>query len=251
MTEPQVKNGVYHCPNCGAAATPESVRCAYCHSSLATLVCSKCYGAIFLGMNHCPWCGEQASAGRPLENAEGKCPRCNVSFLLVRVGKKILNECPACGGLWVDNDTLQEICTDQEQQQAVMGFDPGSVTAPSAAASPSGRTYIPCPQCKKLMNRRQFADCSGVIVDWCKAHGTWFDRNELRQIVQFIQAGGLQKSREREKFKLEEEKQHLREDMRNLETLSALGPETDYAAPRNRLDTDLFGILGGIWRSLN
>jgi Zn-finger nucleic acid-binding protein len=166
-----------------------------------------------------------------------------VSFLLVKVGKKILNECPACGGLWVDNGTLQEICTDEEQQQAVMGFDPGSVTATSAGASPSGRTYIPCPECKKLMNRRQFADCSGVIVDWCKAHGTWFDRNELRQIVQFIQAGGLEKSREREKFKLQEER-------RNLETLSGLAPEADFAAPRNELHKDLFGVLGGIWRSL-
>jgi Zn-finger nucleic acid-binding protein len=248
MTESHMKNSVYNCPNCGAAATPESVRCAYCRSSLATIVCSKCYGAIFIGMNHCPWCGENASAGKPLETAKGKCPRCNESLLLVKVSKKTLNECPACGGVWVDNDTLQAICTDQEQQQAVMGFDPESTTPTSASAS--GRTYVPCPVCNKLMNRRQFADCSGVIVDWCKMHGTWFDRNELRQIVQFIQAGGLNKSREREKFKLEEERQHLQEERRNLETLGRLGLKADYADSRNGLDMDLVGILGGIWRSL-
>jgi len=222
MTESQVKSGVYNCPNCGAAATPESVRCAYCHSSLATLICSKCYGAIFIGMKHCPWCGEDAPDRQPLEGAKGKCPRCSLAFLLVKVGNRMLNECPACGGLWVDNNTLQEICTDQEQQQAVMGFDPGSTPATSAGASNAVRTYIPCPECNKLMNRRQFADCSGVIVDWCKAHGTWFDRNELRQIVQFIQAGGLNKSREREKLKLEEER-------RNLETISRAGGNTDFS----------------------
>jgi Zn-finger nucleic acid-binding protein len=100
------------------------------------------------------------------------------------------------------------------------------------------------------MNRRQFAGCSGVIVDWCKPHGTWFDRDELRQIVQFILDGGLNKSREREKFKLEEERQNLREEKRNLETLTRLGRDADFAVPRDGLDVDLFGVLGGIWRSL-
>jgi len=250
MTDTQMKSGVYNCPNCGAAATPESVRCAYCHSSLATLICSKCYGAIFIGMKHCPWCGENAAEGKPLAEATGKCPRCDVAFVLVKVSSRMLHECPTCGGLWVDNETLQAICTDQEQQQAVMGFKPESAPATSAPAAQSGRTYIPCPECNKLMNRRQFAGCSGVIVDWCKPHGTWFDRDELRQIVQFILDGGLNKSREREKFKLEEERQNLREEKRNLETLTRLGRDADFAVPRDGLDIDLFGVLGGIWRSL-
>lgn len=231
MADAQVQSGIYNCPNCGAAATPESVRCVYCHSSLATLVCSKCYGAIFIGMKHCPWCGENAAAGKTLEGAKGKCPRCNVDFLLVKMSKRMLSECPACGGLWVDNETLQEICTSQEQQQAVMRFNPEPVPATGGAAAQSGRTYIPCPECHKLMNRRQFADCSGVIVDWCKAHGTWFDRNELRQIVQFILDGRLNKSREREKFKLEEERQSMREERRNLETLTRLGRDVEFAPP--------------------
>lgn len=100
------------------------------------------------------------------------------------------------------------------------------------------------------MNRRQFADCSGVIVDWCKTHGTWFDRNELRQIVQFIQSGGLERSRERERFKLKEEKQHLQEERHNLDTLSRLGRDTDSVSARNSTDMDLFSILAGIWHCL-
>ncbi len=211
MTDSQIRNGVYNCPNCGAAATPDSVRCSYCHSSLATLVCSKCYGAIFAGMRHCPWCGENATTGKPIEGVKGKCPRCNVDFLYIKAGKRILNECPACGGLWVDNDTLREIYTSQEQQQALVGFQPELIPGISPPAAQLKRTYIPCPVCNKLMNRRQFANCSRIIIDWCKAHGTWFDRDELRQIMQFILDGGLTKAREREKLQLEEERESLRQ----------------------------------------
>jgi Zn-finger nucleic acid-binding protein len=250
MADKQIHIGVYNCPNCGAAATPESVRCAYCHSSLATLICSRCYSAIFVGMKHCPWCGETAATGKPPESAKAMCPRCNVELLIVRVSQKTLSECKSCGGLWVDRDTLQEICTTQEHQQAVMGFNPEPTTAANTAAAQSGRTYIPCPVCNKLMNRRQFAGCSRVIVDWCKAHGTWFDRNELRQIVQFILDGGLGKSRELEKLRMEEARQNLREERRNLEMLAGLGNNPDFSIGRKNLDADLFNLMGGIWNSL-
>jgi Zn-finger nucleic acid-binding protein len=250
MSNEQISKGIYNCPNCGAAATPESVRCAYCHSGLATLVCSKCYGAVFIGMKHCPWCGEAAETGKAVESSEGKCPRCSVDMVLVKVSTKILCECPACGGLWVDQDTLQEICTSQEQQQAVLGFNPQPIQAISADAVPSTRTYIPCPKCSKLMNRRQFAGGAHVIIDYCKMHGTWFDRNELRQIVQFILDGGLAVSREREKLQLEEARQNLREERRNLERIARLGSDQDFSVSSKSFDRDLFSILGGICRSL-
>ncbi len=78
------------------------------------------------------------------------------------------------------------------------------------------------------MNRRNFAGCSGIIVDACKDHGTWFDREELRQTVEFIRAGGLKKSREQEKARLEEEKGHIKEERRNLARIGRLaGDGTD------------------------
>ena len=250
MTDSQIKSGIYNCPNCGAAATPQSVRCDYCRSSLATLVCSKCYGAVFIGMKHCPWCGEDAATGKPAENEIGKCPRCDIDFLLVRLGKRTLSECPGCGGLWVDHDTLQDICTSHEEQQAVMGFNPSPVAITGAAEAKHKRAYIPCPRCNKLMNRRQFAGCSHVVVDWCKAHGTWFDRDELRQIVQFILDGGLVKARERERRQIEEARQNLREETRSLERLSRLAQEPDFSASQQGFEIDLSGVLGGIWRSI-
>lgn len=66
------------------------------------------------------------------------------------------------------------------------------------------------------MNRINFARCSGVVVDICKGHGTWFDREELSRIVEFIRGGGLDAARAKEKAALEEER-------RSLENLTRTG----------------------------
>ena len=60
-----------------------------------------------------------------------------------------------------------------------------------------------------MMNRINFARCSGVIVDVCKGHGTWFDRDELRTIVEFVRGGGLELAREREKSEIRYERERL------------------------------------------
>jgi hypothetical protein len=48
------------------------------------------------------------------------------------------------------------------------------------------------------MNRLNFAHTSGVIVDVCTPHGTWFDADELRRVLEFITNGGLEAARVRE-----------------------------------------------------
>lgn len=60
------------------------------------------------------------------------------------------------------------------------------------------------------MNRVNFAQCSMVIVDVCAKHGTWFDRDELHRIVEFIQYGGLQTARRRELQEAEEKLRRLK-----------------------------------------
>ncbi|MGH9743717.1 MAG: hypothetical protein ACRD51_15340, partial [Candidatus Acidiferrum sp.] len=60
-----------------------------------------------------------------------------------------------------------------------------------------------------LMNRVNFAHCSHVIVDVCKAHGTWFDKDELRRTVEFIRAGGLEKARDQQLQQIKDEQRRL------------------------------------------
>jgi Zn-finger nucleic acid-binding protein len=90
---------------------------------------------------------------------------------------------------------------------------------------PGKVSYVPCPECSNLMNRVNFARCSGVVVDICKGHGTWFDRDELSRIVEFIQSGGLQTSRKKEKIELEEERRRLQQEQAALDRRRALTNE--------------------------
>jgi Zn-finger nucleic acid-binding protein len=59
------------------------------------------------------------------------------------------------------------------------------------------------------MTPTQFSRRSGIIIDICRAHGVWFDRDELRRIVDFIRAGGLARARDLDKEDLQRAKRDL------------------------------------------
>lgn len=196
---------VLHCPACGAAASSEAVRCSYCGATLATVACPACFGMMFVGTKFCSHCGAAASRTETTARAQGLCPRCQVAMKTAKVGGSTFLECTQCAGLWLDPETLRKICTEQEKQAAVLGMAP-SANAPGAAVP---IRYVPCPVCHALMNRVNFAHSSSVIVDVCKPHGTWFDKDELRRTVEFIRAGGLEKARTQQLAEIEDERRKL------------------------------------------
>lgn len=130
----------------------------------------------------------------------------------VVIGSTNVSECEQCLGLWLNVAAFEKICAEREQQSAVLGT--ASQAPPGVVLETSKVNYVPCPQCSQLMNRINFARCSGVIVDICKGHGTWFDRDELSRIVEFIRSGGLEESRQREKEDIKEERLKLLEQQR-------------------------------------
>jgi len=122
------------------------------------------------------------------------CPRCGEAMDSLAVDGASLRECPCCHGLWCNTEALRTICESREKQTAVIEWAKNNHTNANEAAEPKVK-YLPCPACRQLMNRMNFAGCSGVIVDVCRAHGTWFDRDELQRVAEFIQSGGMEKSR--------------------------------------------------------
>lgn len=195
--------GTLSCPNCGAAVTSDAPLCEHCGARLATVACPKCFGMMFVGERFCPHCGAEADRQDSSEPSKPEpCPRCKTALEAVVIGGSNLRECPHCEGIWTDGETLRKICADQEQQSAVLGM---ATHLPPNDAIEGGQPirYLPCPVCGELMNRVNFANCSNVIVDVCRPHGTWFDRDELRRIVEFIRNGGLEKARSNEIADLE------------------------------------------------
>jgi Zn-finger nucleic acid-binding protein len=163
---------------------------------------------IFLGAGFCSHCGAKAERTDTAAGAAGPCPRCGAELKAVLIGNTNLQECARCAGIWADTAALQQICVEREKQSAVLGLAAPLPTAETADFETKIR-YLPCPVCGKLMNRVNFANCSHVIVDVCGAHGTWFDKDELRRMVEFIRQGGLEQARQRARDELEELRRKL------------------------------------------
>jgi Zn-finger nucleic acid-binding protein len=213
-----------NCPMCGAPASTDAVRCDHCGARLATVACPSCFGMMFVGEKFCSHCGAKAARVETADGAPESCPRCKTELKTVLVGTTRLQECPGCEGIWVDSDTLQQICNDREKQAAVLGVP---AMLPHEPVLEQKIRYLPCPVCGALMNRVNFAHCSNVIVDVCSRHGTWFDKDDLRRIVEFIRAGGLETARAREIEELES----ARREQKAAQMGAAWSPADVPAAP--------------------
>lgn len=90
------------------------------------------------------------------------------------------------------------------------------------------------------MNRLNFGKVSGVIVDVCKPHGTWFDAGELTRVVAFASAGGLERTRERERLERGDEQKLKQRDADVHMQLAVLEAR---AEPRLEMWRELLGTL--------
>jgi Zn-finger nucleic acid-binding protein len=209
-----------HCPNCGAAVGPEPAggvakQCTYCQAALATMSCPTCFNRVFIGSTYCPHCGTRAAREDDGHAAPDACPRCRTRtpMALVHVGAMAVAECPDCAGVWLDADAFDRLCGDREAQAAVIHRNALPTPAEANAAALAAHekiSYRPCPRCHKMMNRVNFGKHSGIVLDVCRAHGTFFDRDELHRVVTFIQAGGLDRTRELDREEIAEAERRLR-----------------------------------------
>jgi len=167
---------------------------------------------MFLGSKFCGRCGAKAVAAEAVDRHNpGECPRCRLELHAVQIDSIEIRECTSCGGFWSGIDAFENLCASKEQQAAVLGFI-SDRTDRSISVAPV--SYVPCPDCKELMNRSNFARSSGVVIDLCKKDGVCFDPDELPKIIEFITGGGMQRAREKERVSLDEERQTLRDQRR-------------------------------------
>lgn len=202
-----------NCPNCGAGALSDSTRCDFCESRLKTSACPSCFGLMFIGSQNCSHCGKKTVRTETIANKKsGDCPRCKIKLNSLQIQEISLLECQKCGGFWSDTETFENICAEKESQSHVLFF----VQNKQFSKLNVPINYIPCPDCKVLMNRNNFAHSSGIILDICKLHGVWFDAEELPKIIEFIRHGGLDHARQKEKIYLEEQRRNLIDKQRQI-----------------------------------
>jgi Zn-finger nucleic acid-binding protein len=203
-----VDAAAHRCGSCGALVGADAAGCAYCGSDIVrdprrlSLICPECYAR---NPDACRFCTACGIAFRPEpvpgDEIELPCPCCGCLMPVRRAGGVALNECPRCNGLWVPDDRFDELV--ERAIEARRARDPQAAPAPRprvTGANPATQrvVYRRCPVCEAQMQRRNFQRRSGVILDVCRAHGTWLDADELEQIAGFILSGGLAAAQERE-----------------------------------------------------
>ncbi|MBP6003655.1 MAG: zf-TFIIB domain-containing protein [Pyrinomonadaceae bacterium] len=201
-----------NCPNCGAGVASDHTQCEFCQTRLKTMGCPTCMGLMFVGTQYCGHCGAKMVLAAVHEgDGLGECPRCKTKLDHLSIGSTNFRECSKCDGLWSNVEDFERLCATREEQSAVLGF---MGDRERKIESISTIKYVPCPDCRQLMNRSNFARASGIIIDVCKKHGVWFDADELPKIVEFIQKGGMEIARQREKMEIRDERDRLREERR-------------------------------------
>lgn len=191
----------YECPACGGLVREAARVCGYCRSPIATIRCNNCFTMNVPEARHCMSCGVELGL-EPVHVSEclgAVCPRCKHRQLDAFANQDgTIFDCGKCGGQFVSREVLAAMVTRHKRvaTDAPVRLKPSNPIQDSV-------TYIPCPFCRELMLRHNFGKVSGIIVDDCAKHGTWFDVGELSRVLSFVSAGGLQRTAE---FKAEEQR---------------------------------------------
>ncbi len=197
------------CSSCGAPRREGDTACPYCgsdftlHEQDLDTICPECFARVSDRAKFCHYCGvalrPEAVAG---EKTELTCPVCGKTSRLMhrQVGEVAMMECDRCAGFWLGANVLEHLVRKASSELSIGDFrvKPAARHASSRGApARRGPMYRKCPICGRLMNRRNFAHHSGVIIDTCKKHGVWFDADELPRILAWVRVGGKARSERR------------------------------------------------------
>ncbi|MFO0643018.1 MAG: hypothetical protein U0183_27575 [Polyangiaceae bacterium] len=148
---------------------------------MRAFACAACSHVDGPNVRSCSACGHPRALDPLDDPMDGPCPRCSAPLQGSGGGSDGVLGCYGCGGTFVTHAGLAELC------------DTNATAPPFARAeatrSVSEAAYVACPQCHELMARRTFGGRSGLVVDVCGRHGTWFDPTELAAALRVVASG--------------------------------------------------------------
>jgi Zn-finger nucleic acid-binding protein len=160
---------------------------------------------------HCSGCGCELGLIVESELQNAHCSDCQEPLEAIKEPAGTLLGCRHCGGQFVEHALFRSLIQHAEIAGAAIPDAPYKRPPPKAVLERVH--YRPCSVCGQMMNRKNFGGASGVIVDVCAKHGTWFDAGELPQVLEFVQTGGLVRERarelERERLARAHDREHL------------------------------------------
>jgi Zn-finger nucleic acid-binding protein len=200
----QVQRPIERCGACGGPLAEGTLACGFCGGNVERdaramrLLCPECFAANPSRCQFCCSCGVALSAEQvgAATLTSHSCPVCAVPLFERRLSSAVVEECTQCHGLFIPAAHFAHLV-----QYASRERKPGEAPAPlppPMQAPTDVVVYRRCPECDQLMQRRNYARASGIMVDECRLHGHWLDANELEAIGRFISSGELARTQQRE-----------------------------------------------------
>lgn len=164
-----------NCTNCAAPLPPNSNRCTYCNTLND------------VDLKAIPRRADGSSSDR-------NCPRCGELLKVIQLqlgGGFSVDRCLECHGIFFDPGELETVIEESVSNVYEVDFKRLAAMVEEEGARDFNQvTYIRCPDCDAMMNRRNYGPRSGVIVDQCREHGMWLDGRELSLLLKWTKAGG-------------------------------------------------------------
>lgn len=191
-----VESQIHRCGSCGAHTTPEASGCEFCGATIVrdkrklSLICPECYARNSSEARFCAACGVGFEPERiEATGVDLPCPSCRCMMPVRLVGGVATNECTECNGIWVPGGKF-DVLVDRAIEARKANMETPSLRRKGGNPMQEKVRYRKCPECKAMMQRRNFRKVSGIIIDTCVEHGTWLDADELEAIAGFISSGG-------------------------------------------------------------
>ena len=162
-------------------------KCNHCSAPLPkdSIICEYCGVRNDIEVQEVPLASVQPKSNR-------MCPDCMIYLDSIDIGKNsifIIEKCERCFGLFFDNFELKRLLEESNVKSYWIDYK----RLQSLLQYPLHKDkiqYRKCPQCNKIMQRKNYMNRSGVIMDTCVDHGIWLDAGELKQIKDWIKLGG-------------------------------------------------------------
>lgn len=104
------------------------------------------------------------------------CPSCNEPMIVLELDKVEIDNCLACGGIWLDAGELELLLDSAEEKDTILNSFEEDLEAKEEKRK--------CPICLKKMEKVRSGIEEKILLDKCREnHGLWFDKGELCQII--------------------------------------------------------------------
>jgi Zn-finger nucleic acid-binding protein len=126
--------------------------------------------------------------GRAVADDELICPRCDLALASFSAFEAQLHRCERCDGVWVPTKFVVALAKKPELRARLMPLARRTAGTVLSEVTPALAKPAFCAACRAKLARFEAGGSSRVFLDTCKAHGTWFDKDELGRVVAFLHA---------------------------------------------------------------